>query len=86
MKKITALFIFLISCSSLGLAASLKEEKAYVVETDESTASESLNRVSGNIDLGFAAPENTFKSEDQDGVGPFAKEKAQYKKNNESVY
>ncbi len=32
-------------------------EGAYVVETDDDSARESLNRVSGKIDLGFLAPD-----------------------------
>ena len=60
--------------------------RTYVLETNDTMARESLNRVSGNIDLGFSAPENSFKSVDQEGVGPFAKEKAETKKQSESVY
>jgi hypothetical protein len=52
----------------------------YVLETDQAMASDSLNRISGNIDMGFSAPENTFKSPDHYGAGPFAKEKAEISK------
>ena len=37
-------------------------DRLFVVETDEESAAESLNRVSGTIDLGFAAPEYTYQS------------------------
>ena len=58
----------------------------FVIETDENTASESLDRVSGQIDKGFSAPENTFKSSDHYGVGPFAQEKAEAAKNGDVSY
>lgn len=68
---------------------SLKNERpavSYIVETSDKSSSESLNRISGNIDLGFSAPENSFKSQDHYGVGPFAKEEAEMNKSNSSQY
>ena len=56
---------------------------SYVVETSDESASESLDRISGDVDLGFSAPENTFKSTDHYGVGPFAKEEAEMRKGND---
>ena len=60
--------------------------ETFVVETNEDMASESLDRISGHIDTGFSAPENTYKSEDQKGIGPFAKEKAEEDKQRVSKY
>lgn len=37
--------------------------RVFVVETDEASATESLNRISGDIDLGFSAPEYSYESE-----------------------
>ena len=58
----------------------------YTVESDEAMASDSLNRISGNIDLGFSTPENTFRSPDHYGAGPFAKERAEEDKASENYY
>lgn len=58
----------------------------FVLETDEAMASDSLNRISGNVDLGFSAPENTFKSSDHYGAGPFDKERAEERKISQNSY
>ena len=42
--------------------ASLKES-LFVVETDNDSARQSLDRVSGQIDRGFASPDQTYESE-----------------------
>ena len=52
----------------------------FVFETNDESASESLERVSGKIDMGFSAPENSYKSGDQYAPGPFSKEKAEVNK------
>ena len=70
---------------NVDLAASNSPRKSlmnstFVLETDQESAAESLERVSGDIDLGFSAPENTYKTEERPGAGPFAKEKAELKK------
>ena len=52
---------------------SLKDE-AFVVETDDESTTDALNRVSGDIDLGFATPDQTYKSENQTKAGPFARQ------------
>ncbi len=44
--------------------------RVFVVETDEESAAESLNRVSGIIDLGFAAPQQTYHSKNHARQGP----------------
>ena len=56
-----------------GPHKSLKDE-AFVAETDQDSVADSLNRISGDIDLGFTDPEQTFKSEDQYKPGPFGRQ------------
>lgn len=48
-------------------ARKLFEEDSFSVSSDELDPSESLNRVAGEIDLGFSKPEQQFKSEEQPG-------------------
>ncbi len=52
---------------------SLKDQ-AFVVETDEDSRSESLNRISGQIDLGFTLPDQTYESSSHYRPGPFGRE------------
>ena len=53
--------------------------RLFVVETDSESASESLNRIAGEIDNGFLQPESEFESEDHYRSGPFAmQEKNEY--------
>lgn len=59
-----------------------KVGRTFVVETDEHTAAESLDRISGQVDLGFSSPEQAFKSPDHYQPGPFSREKAEAEKNN----
>ncbi len=54
----------------------------YSLETDDQSASESLERVSGKVDMGFSSPENSFKSPDHYAPGPFGKEKSEEQKQN----
>lgn len=58
----------------------------FVLETDDQSASESLERISGKIDMGFSAPENSYKSADHYAPGPFGKEKAEENKENNPTY
>ena|SRR3989338_7650230 len=58
----------------------------YTLETDETMASDSLNRISGNLDLGFSPPENTFRSPNHYGAGPVAKERAEEGKTGKNSY
>jgi len=51
-------------------------ETAFSVETDEQSASESLDRISGKIDLGFADPTQTYESSDHTRPGPFGRQDA----------
>lgn len=53
--------------------------RSFVVETDEQSASESLDRISGKFDLGFAMPYQTYESEHQQGSGPFGAAKEDLK-------
>ena len=54
---------------------SLKDQ-AFVVETDETSDSESLERISGHYDLGFSLPEQSYDSEDHYRPGPFGRAEA----------
>lgn len=49
--------------------------RVFVVETDDESSSQSLDRISGQIDLGFASSEQTFESADHYTPGPFARQK-----------
>jgi hypothetical protein len=46
----------------------------FVVETDEQSALESLNRVSGEIDRGFTYGDDAEPSEDHYRLSPFARQ------------
>ncbi len=59
---------------------------SFVLETDEQSASDSLNRISGNIDTGFSAPENSYESQEHAGAGPFEKEKTEMRKQASQAY
>ena len=89
LEKMKKIFFFILSLSFLSAIAfcadgnllqqahkSLKEE-VFVAETDEGSISDSLNRISGNIDLGFTAPEQTYKSTEQYRPGPFGRQEQQ---------
>ena len=95
MKKILFMALFLFSSLTAYAALSGEDNKteiaskslrdgAFVVATDESSATDSLNRVSGQYDLGFAAPDQTYQSEHHYKPGPFGKATAeeQAQKNN----
>ena len=84
MKKTILFFVLLLSLGAFARAAdsddpladarkSLKDE-IFTVETDETSASESLDRVSGNIDLGFAALDQTYQSTSHYRPGPFGRQ------------
>ena len=46
-------------------ASASKKHTLFVYETSSEDASASLDRVSGQIDLGFAGPSQTFRAHDQ---------------------
>jgi len=48
-----------------------EDDTLFVVATDEESAAESLNRVSGDIDLGFSSPEQTYKSTSHTKLGAY---------------
>lgn len=58
-----------------GFHRSLRDE-VFVVETSEEDMSESLNRISGNIDLGFTSVDQTYQSEHHYKAGPFGQAEA----------
>ena len=51
------------------------KERLFTVSSDELDNSESLNRIAGQIDLGFSAPSQSFRSPDHYPAGPFSQEK-----------
>ena len=57
--------------------SSLLKEQGFVAETDRDSVADSLNRISGSIDLGFATPEQTYKSTAQYRPGPFGRQEQQ---------
>jgi hypothetical protein len=48
----------------------------FVVETSEEDSVQSLDRISGHIDSGFAPKEETYQSENHYRAGPFGKTEA----------
>ena|SRR3989338_8858865 len=61
-----------------------KVSRTFVVETDENTAAESLDRISGQIDLGFLSPKQVFQSPNHYRAGPFSREKTESQRSNVS--
>jgi hypothetical protein len=57
----------------LGVRRSLMDE-VYVVETDEASSADALDRISGDIDLGFSLPEQSYESEGHSKASPFARQ------------
>jgi hypothetical protein len=50
---------------------------SFTIETDEDSARESLDRISGGTpDLGFAAPEQTYKSTHHNSADPMKRDTA----------
>ena len=58
-----------------SVRSSMKDQ-VFVVESDDDSESESLNRISGQFDLGFSLPEQSFESSDHYRPGPFGREEA----------
>ena len=50
------------------------KDSAFVIETDKEAASDSLNRVAGQIDLGFSSTDHTYQSESHHRPGPFTRQ------------
>ena len=55
-----------------GSAPQSLKDRVFVVETNENSASESLNRVAGHIDTGFSSFDQSFQSPDHYHPSPFA--------------
>ena len=53
------------------------KDETFVVETDEDSVSDSLNRISGKIDLGFSSPDQSYRSSDHYAPGPFGRAEQQ---------
>lgn len=51
-------------------------DQAFVVETSEEDLDDGLNRISGNIDRGYASEEYTYKSSSHNKAGPFERQDA----------
>ena len=49
-------------------------DQSFVVESSDTDLDDSLNRISGNIDLGFSSPDQSYQSEDQTKAGPFGRQ------------
>ena len=46
-------------------------DESFVVETSDDDVADSLNRISGNIDSGFAPKESTYRAVHHGRSGPF---------------
>ena len=62
MKKSTPLFIAVLCFLSAPAYSSSLKDETFVVETSESDATDSLNRVAGTIDKGFISEEYSYHS------------------------
>jgi hypothetical protein len=85
MKKLWIAVLFLSACAPAladsPLAGSRLDEEfsakpkgrsLYVVETGEESLSEGLNRIAGDIDLGFSAPDRESESDNHKSAFLFA--------------
>lgn len=55
----------------------LLKESLFEVSTDDFDASDSLNRVAGEIDMGFTSRDSSYRSKNHQAASPFAREKAE---------
>ena len=62
------------------ISKQLSTENSDVVETDEEMGAESLNRIAGKVDTGFAPRDKTYESPNHYKPGPQGHEKAMEKK------
>ncbi len=65
------LSLLLLGLPALSLASQSLKDSVVVYETDENTAEDSLERISGHYDLGFSMPSQSYKAESRK-KGPFA--------------
>lgn len=89
MKKtiLAALLVLFASAPALAgidedFGAKPKGRSLYVVETDEKDLSESLNRIAGDIDMGFSAPEPESESENHYSPGAMGRSRAMENRDN----
>lgn len=77
MKTLSTILFLMILASTPAAGEEKKnfEDSAFVVETDDESAAESLDRISGHVDLGFSLPKYNFRSSDHYRPGPFARQK-----------
>lgn len=82
-KHLIHTFFFLAALSGAALAdeAPTLEPKPlrdtlFSVSSDELDPADSLNRISGKIDLGFTNPSQSYESPGHYSPGPFSREKA----------
>ncbi len=87
MRKIIFFLLGILCMNACALGAedslyrmhkSLKDEH-FVVETDQESRSESLNRISGHYDIGFSLPEQSYESSDHYRPGAFGRQESQDK-------
>ena len=52
------------------------DDTLFVVSTDDESAAESLNRVSGEIERGISSPEQTYKSSNHTKLGALQRSEA----------
>ena len=69
-----AVFFLCIQTTGFCVEEKYSGRRVFVVETDAQSAADSLDRVSGKIDLGFSTPDQTFDSPDHYAPGPFARQ------------
>ncbi len=92
MKRSIIFFLLLFSVPALAEEDPLKSihrtlmDEAFVVETSDEDATETLDRISGDIDLGFSSKEDTYQSEHHYKAGPFGQSEAMDSLDREAAY
>lgn len=51
------------------------QDDPFSISTEDLDASESLNRVSGNVDRGFSSPEQSYVANNRDYTGPLSQDR-----------
>ncbi len=80
-KAFTFIFMFGLcahSAFSADMEKSRLSDETFVVETSDTDATDSLNRVSGKIESHFAPEENTYKAVHHGRSGPFSMNEEAY--------
>ena len=73
-KHLLAVFFLGIQTTGFCVEEKYSGRHVFVVETDTQSAAESLDRVSGKIDMGFSTADQSFASPDHYAPGPFARQ------------